>query len=189
MALAAPDGRWLKVNDALCEILGYTSDELLTMSYQEVTHPDDLEEDVALGRRLLGGEFSAYQLDKRFLRKDRNAVWAHLSVSLIRAEDGSPAYSVAQIVDIDERKRRELDGAGDVRGSGPLSPREREVLSLLAEGRTSAEVSVTLGVSEETVQTHVRRAMSKLEARSRTQAVASAIRLGWLDGAERATAG
>jgi len=189
MALTSIDGRWLKVNEAFCQIVGYTADELLTMSFQEITYPEDLEADLTLGQRVIAGELPSLQLDKRFLRKDGSAVWTHLSVSVIRAEDGSPAYSVAQIVDIDERKRRELDGTGAVRGSGQLSPREREVLSLLAEGRTSAEVSVALGVSEETVQTHVRRAMSKLEARSRTQAVASAIRLGWLDGAERAATG
>lgn len=188
MALAAPDGRWLKVNDALCEIVGYSADELLTMSFQDMTHPDDLEEDLALGRRLLGGEFSSYQLEKRYLRKDGSDVWIHLSVSLVRAEDGTPAYSVAQILDIDERKRGERGSAGPPgsAGSGPLSPRERQVLSLLAEGRTSAEVGVALGVSEETVQTHVRRAMTKLDARSRTQAVAIAIRFGWLDAGEQA---
>jgi PAS domain S-box-containing protein len=185
MALTSIDGRWLKVNDAFCEIVGYTAAELLTMSFQEITHPDDLAEDVSLGGLVVAGELPSLQLDKRFVRKDGSPVWTHLSVSVIRAEDGSPAYSVAQILDIDERKRRELGEAAPGGGPGPLSPREREVLSLLAEGRTSAEVGVLLGVSEETVQTHVRRAMTKLEARSRTQAVASAIRLGWLDGDER----
>ena len=153
------------------------------MCFQEVTHPDDLAGDVALGTRLLAGELSSYQMDKRFVRKDGTAVWAHLSVSLVRDDDGAPAYSVAQILDIDERKRREIE-ANKLRSrhpiSGSLSPREREVLGLLAEGNTSAEVGILLGVAEETVQTHVRRSMAKLDARSRTQAVASAIRLGWL---------
>jgi PAS domain S-box-containing protein len=183
MALASPEGRWLRVNEALCELIGYTAKELLTMCFQEVTHPDDLAGDVALGTRLLAGELSSYQMDKRFVRKDGTAVWAHLSVSLVRDDDGAPAYSVVQILDIDERKRRELE-ANKLRSrhpiSGSLSPREREVLGLLAEGNTSAEVGILLGVAEETVQTHVRRSMAKLDARSRTQAVASAIRLGWL---------
>ncbi len=183
MALFSPEGRWLKVNDALCELLGYTDGDLLTMRFYEVTHPDDLEGDVALGRRLLAGEFNSYQMDKRFIRKDGSPIWVHLSVSLVRDDEGAPAYSVVQILDIDERKRREAE-AEELRSrhpqAGALSPREREVLGLLAHGKTSAEVGVELGVAEETVQTHVRRSMAKLDARSRTQAVASAIRLGWL---------
>jgi PAS domain S-box-containing protein len=183
MALASPEGRWLKVNDALCRMIGYRPSELLTMSYQEITHPGDLAEDVALGKRMLAGEFGSYQMEKRYMRKDGTLVWVHLSISLVRDDDGAPAYSVAQILDIDERKHRELE-AQELRSrhpsSGSLSPREREVLGLLAEGKTSAEVGVELGVAEETVQTHVRRSMAKLDARSRTQAVASAIRLGWL---------
>jgi len=183
MALASPDGRWLKVNHALCELVGYTEGELLTIRFQDITHPDDLAADMALGVRLLAGEFSWYQMEKRYIRKDGSVLWIHLSVSLVRDDDGTPAYSVAQILDIDERKRRELE-AEEFRlqhpSAGALSPREREVLGLLAHGKTSAEVGVDLGVAEETVQTHVRRAMAKLDARSRTQAVASAIRLGWL---------
>jgi PAS domain S-box-containing protein len=184
MALAAPDGRWLKVNGRLCELLGYTVDELMSIPWQEVTHPDDLGRDEALARGLLAGEYPSYELEKRFVHKDGTAVWVHLCVSLVNDESGSPAYSVAQVLDIDDRKRREL-GSEQFRSghpsAGSLSPREREVLGLLALGKTSAEAGVELGVSEETVQTHVRRSMAKLDARSRTQAVASAIRLGWLD--------
>ena len=183
MGLTSLDGRWLKVNDALCRLIGYTPNELLTMRWHEVTHPDDIEADIALGKQMLAGEFTSYQMEKRYLRKDGSVVWIHLSISLVRDDDGSPAYSVAQILDLDERKRREL-GASDLRSrhpiSGSLSPREREILGLLAEGKTSAEVGTQLGIAEETVQTHVRRSMAKLDARSRTQAVASAIRLGWL---------
>ena len=190
MALASPEGRWLRVNTALCEMVGYSANELLTMRFQEMTHPDDLAEDVAIGQRLLGGEFDSYQMDKRYVRKDGSAIWIHLSVSLVRDDEGLPAYSVAQMLDIDERKRREIE-AERFRSrhpiAGSLSPREREVLGLLAHGKTSAEVGVELGVAAETVQTHVRRSMAKLDARSRTQAVASAIRLGWL-GDDHATA-
>ena len=183
MALASPEGRWLRVNEALCELIGYSAGELLTMSFQETTHPDDLAADMALGKRLLAGEFNSYQLEKRFVHKDGTHVWVNLSVSLVRDDDGVPAYSVAQLLEIDGRKRREIEAA-ELRSrhpaAGSLSPREREVLGLLALGKTSAEVGVDLGVAEETVQTHVRRSMAKLDARSRTQAVASAIRLGWL---------
>ncbi len=183
MALAALDGRWLMVNHRLCGLIGYGEDELLKMRFQEITHPDDLAADVAFGERMLRGDFPSYQMEKRYIRKDGSVVWIHLSVSLVRDESGTAAYSVAQIMDINDRKRREL-GVIDLRsrhpGASGLSPREREVLGLLALGKTSAEVGVELGVAEETVQTHVRRSMAKLDARSHTQAVASAIRLGWL---------
>ena len=185
MALASIDGRWLKVNDALCEIVGYTSEELITMRYQELTHPDDLQPDIALGRRMLAGEFSSYQMEKRYIRKDGRVIWIHLSVSLVRDADGTPAYSVAQVLDITERKLAELDATvvgARLATIGALSPRERQVLGLLSEGHTSAEAAASLGIGEETVQTHVRRAMAKLSARTRTEAVATALRLGLLEG-------
>ncbi len=184
MGLASVEGRWLKVNRSLCEIVGYTAEEMLAMRFQDITHPDDLEPDLAIGRRMLAGEFSSYQMEKRYIRKDGQAVWIHLSVSLVRDADGTPAYSVAQVLDINERMRVELGkepaGIGLTTVPG-LSPRERQVLGLLAEGQTSAETAVSLGIGEETVQTHVRRAMAKLSARTRTGAVATALRLGLLD--------
>jgi DNA-binding CsgD family transcriptional regulator len=98
---------------------------------------------------------------------------------------------VAQILDITERKTAELGRAAVRAGSGALpglSPRERQVLGLLAEGHTSAETAAALGIGEETVQTHVRRAMTKLSARTRTQAVAIALRHGLLDEPSAAAA-
>jgi PAS domain S-box-containing protein len=191
MGLGSIDGRWLKVNRSLCEIVGYTAEELLTMCFQEITHPDDLEPDVALGRRMLAGEFPSYQMEKRYIRKDGRTVWIHLSVSLVRDADGTPAYSVAQVLDISERMRAELaKTAANARAATlpALSPRERQVLILLADGQTSGETAVSLGIGEETVQTHVRRAMAKLSVRTRTAAVATALRLGLLDEPSTAAA-
>ena len=190
MGLLSLDGRWLKVNAKLCEIVGYTFEEMLTMSFQEITHPDDIEADLALSRRLLVGVFPSYQMEKRYIHKDGHTVWIHLSVSLVRDADGTPAYSVAQILDITDRKAVELGKAAASAGPGAprLSPRERQVLGLLAEGHTSAETAAALGIGEETVQTHVRRAMTKLSARTRTQAVAIALRLGLLDEPSAAAA-
>lgn len=191
MALASIDGRWLKVNDALCEIVGYAPDELLAMRFQDLTHPDDLEPDIALGRRMLAGEFSSYQMEKRYIRRDELVIWIHLSVSLVRDVDGTPAYSVVQVLDITERKLAELDASvvgARLATIGTLSPRERQVLGLLSEGHTSADAAASLGIGEETVQTHVRRAMAKLSARTRTEAVATALRLGLLGGPSAAVA-
>jgi PAS domain S-box-containing protein len=190
MTLATPDGRWLKVNDSFCRIVGYTADELLTMRFHDLTHPDDLEADVRLGRRMLAGNFSTYQMEKRYIHKDGHPIWIHLSVSLVRDADETPLYSVAQALDITDRKRVELGSVSGVRRvpGGSLSPRERQVLGLLSEGQTSAETAASLGIGEETVQTHVRRAMAKLSARTRTEAVATALRIGELDGREAVAA-
>ena len=107
IALVAPDGRWLKVNRALCNLLGYSSDELLVSSFQDVTHPDDLEIDLGYVRRMLAGEISTYQMEKRYLHKAGHIVWVLLSVSLVRNENGAAVHFISQIQDISKRKRAE----------------------------------------------------------------------------------
>jgi len=186
MAFVSADGRWLKVNEALREILGYSAAELLELRLQDVTHPDDHYRDLEPARRMLAGELRTYQTEKRYLHKDGRVIWILFSASLIRGVGGEPAYFVSRVEDITERKRVEL-GTSELRArqsiTGPLSPRERQVLALLAGGLTSGDAAERLAVSAETVQTHVRRAMSKLNARSRTQAVAVALQLGLIDDA------
>jgi PAS domain S-box-containing protein/diguanylate cyclase (GGDEF)-like protein len=105
MALVATDGRFLRVNRALSEITGYGETDLLGRTFQEITHPDDVDEDVASTRQLLAGEIRTYQIEKRYLRPDGKTVWVMLSVSLVRDEDGSPLYFVSEIEDISERVR------------------------------------------------------------------------------------
>jgi len=108
MALVAPDGRWLRVNGALCDIVGYTEDELLARSFQDITHPDDLETDLDQVRRMLSGEIRTYQLDKRYIHRGGRVVWVTLSVSLVHDSAGDPLYFVSQIEDICERKRSQM---------------------------------------------------------------------------------
>ncbi|MBJ7328768.1 MAG: PAS domain S-box protein [Solirubrobacteraceae bacterium] len=107
MALVSPDGSWLRVNHAVCELLGFSAAELLSSSFQDITHPDDLEADLDLVREVLDGTRTEYQMEKRFLRKDRGVVWVLLSVSLIRGPDGAPRHFVSHLQDITERKRAE----------------------------------------------------------------------------------
>jgi PAS domain S-box-containing protein len=109
MALVAPDGRWLKVNRTLCELLGYTPEELQATTFQEVTHPDDLEADLDYVRGMLANEIPTYQMVKRYLHKSGRAVWSWLSVSLVRDSEGRPLHFISQIQDITERKRAEDD--------------------------------------------------------------------------------
>ena len=106
-ALVSSEGAFLKVNPALCQLLGYTEEELLSRTFQEITHPDDLETDLAYVHQMLAGEITTYQMQKRYFRKDGNIVWALLSVSLSHDRNGSPQYFISQIVDITERKQAE----------------------------------------------------------------------------------
>jgi PAS domain S-box-containing protein len=107
MALVAPDGCWLQVNPSLCAIVGYSEPELLATTFQAITHPDDLESDLAYVTKMLAGEIRTYQMEKRYLHKHGHAVWILLSVSLVRDSDDGPLYFIAQIQDISERRRIE----------------------------------------------------------------------------------
>jgi two-component system sensor histidine kinase UhpB len=104
MALVAPDGRWLRVNQALCDMVGYSSDELLATNFQALTHADDLNAQVDLFREMLAGRRSHFHMEKRYYHKDRHVIWAMLSASLVRDASGRPLHFVSQIQDITERK-------------------------------------------------------------------------------------
>jgi diguanylate cyclase (GGDEF)-like protein/PAS domain S-box-containing protein len=108
MALVSLDGQFLKVNQSACHLLGYPEPELLRQTFQELTHPDDLDADVHELGRLIAGEIERYSLPKRYVRKDGDQVWASLSVSLVRDEAGQPVHFISQIVDISDRRRLEL---------------------------------------------------------------------------------
>lgn len=104
MALVGIDGNWLKVNQSLCHILGYSQEELLKLTFQNITHPDDLELDLNHVRELLGGICNHYQMEKRYFNKNNHTVWANLSVSIVRDDNGNPIHFVAQIEDITVKK-------------------------------------------------------------------------------------
>lgn len=104
MALVAPDSRWLRVNAALCTMLGYGEDEFLSRTTRDITHPDDVATSDVLHVRMLDGELESCHLEKRYFHKNGNPVHAQLSVSLVRDDDGSPRYFVVQIQDITQRK-------------------------------------------------------------------------------------
>lgn len=107
MAQVAPDGRWLRVNRKLCEIVGYSRDELLALTFQDITHPDDLDIDLSLVRQVLAGEIGNYSLEERYLKKDGSVVWINLTVALVRKPDRSPDYFISVIEDIQQRKESE----------------------------------------------------------------------------------
>lgn len=104
MALIAPDGRWLKVNGALCAITGWPESELIQRPFHEITHPDDVAADEELIDQLLAGEIAGYHFEKRYIRRDGTEIWAELSVSLVRAAGGAPRHFIVQVEDISARK-------------------------------------------------------------------------------------
>lgn len=100
-------GQWIKVNKALCELLGYSEEELLKIDFQSITHPDDLTADLENLEKLVRGKIETYQMEKRYIHKDGHIIWGLLSVSLGRDMDGQPKYFISQIQDITERREME----------------------------------------------------------------------------------
>jgi PAS domain S-box-containing protein len=100
MAFVAPDGHWLRANKSLCDILGYSEEELLQITFQSVTHADDVWEDMAQLPRLVSGEISSYNRVKRYYRKDGQLIWVSLAVSAVHNDAGDPIYFIGQIQDI-----------------------------------------------------------------------------------------
>jgi PAS domain S-box-containing protein len=107
MALVALDGDYLKVNRALCQMTGRTEEDLLAGHWRRITHPEDVDRSVTALDRLLQGEASSLQLEKRYLRPDGTVVWVTLTATLVRAPDGSPLYYCTNVLDITERMQVE----------------------------------------------------------------------------------
>ncbi|MEN7547411.1 PAS domain S-box protein [Rapidithrix thailandica] len=108
IALVSPEGNWLKVNKALCQIVGYTEDELLTMDWPSLTHPDDLKQDMLLAEKLFNGEIDSYQLEKRYIHKNGTTIHILLIASIVIKEEGKPNYAIVQIADITRKKEFEI---------------------------------------------------------------------------------
>ncbi len=107
MCVTSPEKGWIEVNDRLCQILGYSREELARLTWGELTHPGDLDADVALFNQVLAGKRDSYQLEKRFIRKDGATVYTALFVTCHRNPDGAVRYILGSLVDITERKQVE----------------------------------------------------------------------------------
>ena len=103
----SPNGPWLRVNQHLCDLLGYTRQELMALDFQRVTHPDHLLASEEGARMLIDGSASHLSVEKLYLRKDGSSIWVHLNSALVRKPDGSPDYFIAIINDISGRKTSE----------------------------------------------------------------------------------
>lgn len=109
MALVSPEGRWLQVNSALCQILGYTKTELLDTDFQSLTHPEDLNMGLSRAQALFNKSIESFQIEKRYIHKNGSIIWAQLNTALVWDNENKPLYYISQIQDISQRKQMELE--------------------------------------------------------------------------------
>ncbi|MCW3093048.1 MAG: Phytochrome-like protein cph1 [Ferruginibacter sp.] len=107
MALIGPDGSWKEVNDSVCEIVGYSREELLKITFQQITHPEDLLQDLGFLSELIDGKRQSYEMEKRYFHKDGEIIWVLLVVSMVKDTDGKLLYFISQIEDITRYKKEE----------------------------------------------------------------------------------
>src|SRR3989338_1163289 len=107
MAIVSLDGRWIEVNHSLCEIVGYSEQELFKKAVREITRPDDIDLDADAMQQLLSGLIPNYHIEKRYIHRKGHEVWVSISISLVRGEKETPDHFVYQVQDIGERKRYE----------------------------------------------------------------------------------
>jgi PAS domain S-box-containing protein len=103
MALVSPTGNWMKVNDSLCKILGYSRDELSDLTFQNITHPDDLDKDMKHLKKMLDGDLIAFSVEKRYINKNGKIIWVLLSTTLVWNNNHAPLYFISQVMDITDR--------------------------------------------------------------------------------------
>jgi PAS domain S-box-containing protein len=133
IAHVSPEGNWIGVNQRLCDITGYSREELLTKSFQDITYPGDLQNDLIGSGQLLAGTIDTYSTEKRYIRKDGSPVWIDLKVSRIRDQLGNPGYFVTVVQDIQARKQA-------------LQARD-EVLTLVLHNLRSPLGAIAMGAS------------------------------------------
>lgn len=176
MAHLSPDGRWLRINDKLCEISGYPREELIGMTYRDLALPEDLAAGEERVRRLLYGKTGPYTVERRFVRKDDSRVWVNLSVSLVRGPSGKPEHLVCVAEDVTKRKLGELV-------PDPLTPNEMAVLRLTSQGLSNPQVAERLAYSVHAVKLYMQNIFTKLRlnVRTRREAVARAVDIGLIE--------
>lgn len=171
VAYVTLDGRWLRVNNKLCEMSGYPREELLRMTFLELTPAEDRQASIDRIRRMLAGELGPYSLERRYVRKDGSRVWVNLSVSLVRDTIGEPDFLLCLAEDITERKIAELVPE-------PLTCRELEILNYVAAGMTNPNIAKDFCQSLGTVKLDVQNILCKLGVADRKEAVSRAVEIG-----------
>lgn len=111
MAFVSLEGRWMKVNKSLCEMVGYSEEELLARTFKDITHPDDLPDDLEQLRLLKAGKINSYTRVKRYYTKDGRLIWISLAVSAVRDASGEPMYFIGQVQDVTRQRASEAEAA------------------------------------------------------------------------------
>jgi PAS domain S-box-containing protein len=181
IALVDLDSRITNANRALCTLVGRGKDELVGSSFESFTHPDDANKDRELARQMAMGALQGYKTETRFVTSRGESAFAVVTASMIRGELGSPIYGLRIVEDITKRKRLEHELVSHATTArkllAGLTPRETEVLELLASAVTASKIAELLSVSVRTVETHLANAYRKLGVRTKEDATTEFNRL------------
>jgi len=143
MVQCALDGKFIQVNNTFCAMTGYTKRELLSKTFADITHHDDLEEDLGHVNRAIKGEISSFQMEKRYIHKNGSVVWVSLSVALVRGTAEAPRFFIAQVQDITERKKTEMELIRAKEEAEESTLLKDKFVSLVAHDLRSPFVSIT----------------------------------------------
>lgn len=155
IALISVEGHWLRVNQKLCDITGYSREELLQLTLQDVTHPDDLESDQAAMSQMLAGEIEHYAQDKCYCCKDGTSVWTNQTLSLVREASGGSRYFIAVIEDITGRKEAEESVRAKDEEMRSMSQQLWQTAKLATMGELVASIAHELNNPMATVMLHI----------------------------------
>jgi len=108
MAIVGIDHKFIAVNNRFCEITGYQEEELLQKTFPDITHTDDIESDLKSAQQLYSGKIPHHEIEKRYIKKDNSIVWVHVTVAIVKGEDGIPQYNLVMVDDIDAKKKMML---------------------------------------------------------------------------------
>jgi PAS domain S-box-containing protein len=181
IALVSRDFHFREANRTFCRLLGYSREQLLKLTFPDVTHPDDIDVDAHLATALFAGEIPSYTLEKRYLSQGGQVLWARLTGSAIPEEAGPPLYALATIEDVTESRQEAFRARSEAiaarRTLHTLTSREVEILDEAQRGLTARQIADHFTISPRTVESHLATAYRKLGVASRHQAVAELDRL------------